>query len=90
MSLEITNILYMEKSPYAYFVKIHIDSQENALGCKSVTEELNPTEKELLHSVKYSDLFGGEEEQLQVARAYQIILTTRERLLTNRQRQGLP
>ena len=57
---------------------------------RSVTEELNTTEKELLNSVKYSDLFGGEEEQLQVARAYQIILTTRERLLTNRQRQGLP
>ena len=78
------------KEPLCLLCKKHIDSQENSLGCKSVTEELNTTEKELLHSVKYSDLFGGEEEQLQVARAYQIILTTQERLLTNRQRPGLP
>ena len=77
------------KEPICLLCQKHIDSQENALGCKSVTEELKTTEKELLHSVKYSDLFEGEEEQLQVTRASQIILTTRERLLTNRQWQGL-
>ena len=71
------------KEPQCTLCKKHIDSQENALNCESIHEELNTNEEELLKNAKYSDIFGNEDEQLQIAKVYQIILTTKERLLIN-------
>jgi hypothetical protein len=74
------------KEPLCTLCKTHIDSQENALSCVSILKELTTSEKDLFQTSKYSDLFGGEDEQLKITRVYQIILATRERL----QQQGLP
>ena len=78
------------KKPLCHICSEHIDSQEKALTCEGILKELNTTEQEMFQEAKYSDLFGGEDEQLRITRVFEIVMTTRERLLGNHCRKGLP
>ena len=64
--------------------KHHIDSQEKSLTCRSIIEELDTTERNMVQGAKYSDIFGNVDEQLRIAKAFQIILKTREHILASR------
>ena len=68
----------------------HIDSQDKALTCRSIIEELDTNERNMVQGVKYSDIFGNVDEQFRIAKVFQMILRTRENILANRHHQGLP
>ena len=63
--------------------KNHVDSQEKALTCRSILEELDTTERNMVQVVKYSDIFGNVDEQFRIAKVFQIILRTRESILAS-------
>ena len=44
----------------------------------------------MVQGAKYSDIFGNVDEQFRIAKAFQIILKTRENILASRHHQGLP
>ena len=64
------------------------DSQEHALVCEVIKKELTQKELENLNQTEYSHLFGNIEEQHDITKMFQIIISTRERLLTTP--EGLP
>ena len=66
------------------------DSQEHALVCEVIKQELKQNEKELLNKSYYTQIYGNIEDQLNITRMYQLIISIRERLLASPQRQGLP
>ena len=64
------------------------DSQEHALVCEVISMELTQKELENLNKTENSYLFGNIEEQHNITKMFQIIISTRERMLTIP--EGLP
>ena len=80
----------MEKNHCAIRAKIMLTQKKKALTCRSILEELDTTERNMVQGVKYSDIFGNVDEQFKIAKVFQIILRTRESILASRHHQGLP
>ena len=57
------------------------DTQEHALLCHGVRKHLQPDHISLIDSVIYEDLVGPLDRKLQISKAYQIIIKTRERFM---------
>ena len=70
--------------------KNHIDSQEKALTCRSIFEDLDATERNMVQGANYSDIFGNVDEQFRIAKVFQIFLKTRENSLASQHHQCLP
>ena len=56
------------------------DSQEHALTCELVTQELSTEEKQTLSTVLYSDLFGCLDKQIIITKCYMKIISIKKRL----------
>ena len=78
------------KEPPCRLCLCYQDSQEHALVCEVIRKELKQNEIELLNKSYYSQVYGNIEDQLNITRMYQLIISIRERLLASPQRQGLP
>ena len=78
------------KEPPCRLCLSYQDSQEHALVCEVIRKELKQNEIELLNKSYYSQVYGNIEDQLNITRMYQLIISIRERLLATPQRQGLP
>ena len=78
------------REPVCKMPNNHIDSHEKALTCRIIIEELNTTERNMVQGANHSDIFGNVDEQFRITKIFQIILTTRERILAIRHHQGLP
>ena len=78
------------KEPLCRFCKTNIDSQEHALSCYNIKQELSNTELDKLNSIKYSDLFGSENQQLLITKMYQRILEIHQSLIAKSSSVGLP
>ena len=46
------------REPLCKMCNNHIDSQEKALTCRIIIEELNTTERNMVQGANYSDIFG--------------------------------
>ena len=57
------------------------DSQEHMLKCYKIVSSLNTIKKKKLECVKYEDIFGDPQQQLQVTKVFQTLICIRERLL---------
>ena len=51
------------------------------LKCYKIVSRLNSIQKKELDSVKYEDIFGDPQQQLQVTKVFQTLICIRERLL---------
>ena len=69
------------REPLCKMCNNHIDSHEKALTCRIIIEELNTTERNMVQGANFSDIFGHVDEQFRITKIFQIILTTRERIL---------
>ena len=78
------------KEPLCRFCKKNIDSEEHALSCYIIKQELSNTELDKLNSIKYSDLFGSENQQLLITKMYQRILEIHQSLIAKSSSVGLP
>jgi hypothetical protein len=58
-----------------------IDSQEHLLICPGIKKHLSIAQLELLNKVRYEQLFGNPMDQFDAAKAFQIVLKVRDRLL---------
>ena len=65
------------QAPICKHCDLHIDSQELSLSCR---ENMTKTELLELNSVKYEDVFGNEEQQLNITKVFQWILRVRKAL----------
>ena len=68
------------QAPLCKHCDLHIDSQELALSCGKVRENMTETELLELNIVKYEDIFGNEEQQLKITKVFQSILRVRKAL----------
>ena len=48
-----------------------------------IKEHLTQSEKNLIQSIKYEDIFGNTQEQLQITNIYQSIIKIKKQLLKN-------
>ena len=65
----------------------HVDSQEHALQCETILKELTSDELEDTKLSEYDHIFREIEDQHNITKVYQNILSIRHRLLeTSRQR----
>ena len=78
------------KEPPCRLCLSYQDSQEHALVCEVIKKELKQNEIEILKKSYYTQIYGNIEDQLNITRMYQLIISIRERLLASPQRQGLP
>ena len=69
------------KEPPCRICLTDIDSQEHSLACFRIKQEYTVTEVNMLNSVKYSDIYGNESQQLMVTKMFQRILEIRQFLL---------
>ena len=58
-----------------------IDCQEHLLSCQSLTTRLSSEQQDSLKGLKYSNIFGSTEEQIQIVRIFASLLEIREELL---------
>ena len=58
-----------------------IDCQEHLLSCQSLTARLSSEQKDKLKGLKYSNIFGSTEEQIQIVWIFARLLEIREELL---------
>ena len=65
-----------------------VDSQKHVLACELIKQELNDSEKILISEVQYSDIFGSEDQQLNIVKMFQRILKIRASF--NLTDKGLP
>ena len=61
------------------------DTQQHLLLCQGLIPSLTVNQKDLLKLVKYSDIFGSIEEQVNVVGIFQVLLKIRKRLLDNQE-----
>jgi hypothetical protein len=62
-----------------------IDTQQHLLHCQGLVPSLKESQKDLLKTVQYSDIFGSIDDQAKVVGIFLDLLRTRKRLLTNQQ-----
>ena len=65
------------------------DSKEHAISCAEVTQHLDSDHKEILKSVKYTDIFSSPDGQLQVTRMFKEIIRIRQELNKNTAHHGI-
>ena len=51
-----------------------IDSQSHALACELFKRKLTQSQLNMLSNVKYSDLYGSENQQYSILKVFQMIL----------------
>ena len=68
------------QTPICKICECHIDSQELALSCEKIKDNLNNKELLELNSLTYQDIYGDEEQQLKITKMYQRILQIRDTL----------
>ena len=78
------------KEPPCKMCRKSIDSQEHSLTCIRIKQELSSSDKELLNSVKYSDMFGSVSQQFMVTKMFQRILEIQESLGGNSFKMAYP
>ena len=64
------------------------DTQEHALTCEYILNELKDSDLYMLSSIKYEHLFGTLEEQYNITMLYQEIINIRDRFTEDRTRQA--
>ena len=65
------------KTPLCKLCGLHIDSQELALSCEKVKENLTEADLMIINNVKYKNIYGKEERQLILTQIFQRILQIR-------------
>ena len=56
------------------------DSQEHALACEVIAQQLDAEESQKLRSQAYSDIFSTIDKQVAITKTYRTILEIRQRL----------
>ena len=56
------------------------DSQEHALSCEIITQELSCEEKLTLNSILYTDIFGNLDKQVAITKCYMKLISIKKRL----------
>ena len=57
------------------------DTQQHVLNCKELIKHISTDHKKTNNTVQYNHIYGTPEEQISVAKLFQVMMTTRERLL---------
>ena len=64
--------------------KLEVDTQEHALTCHIVGQNLSQQEKDLLKTVSFEDIFGTLNRQLIITQLFQSIIRIKKRILSTR------
>ena len=70
--------------------KLEVDTQEHALTCHIVGQNLSQQEKDLLKTVSFEDIFGTLSTQLIITKLFQSMIKIKKRLCAKDLRAAYP